>query len=80
MIHSFRVLLALAVSVTFGFQVQAQNALLLDVYSVKVSSDVAQEKWFGLWTKSLKAGGESSHEHDPINPRGVPVGWRRQCR
>jgi hypothetical protein len=49
-----------------AFQVQAQNALLLDVYSVKVPSDVAQEKGFGLWTKSLKAGGESSHEHVPV--------------
>jgi hypothetical protein len=35
-------------------------------YSVKVPSDVAQEKGFALWAKSLKAGGESSREHDPV--------------
>jgi hypothetical protein len=63
------VLLIVAVVMGFAFRAQAQNGnsvLVLDVYSVKVPSDVAQEKGFWLWTKSLKAGGESSHEHVPV--------------
>jgi hypothetical protein len=63
------VLLIAAVVMGFAFGAQAQNGssvLVLDVYSVKVPSDVAQEKGFGLWTKSLKGAGESSHEHVPV--------------
>ena len=65
----FRVLLIVTVVVSFAFRAQAQNgsnALVLDVYSVKVPSDVVQEEGFALWAKSLKAGGESSHEHAPV--------------
>jgi hypothetical protein len=40
--------------------------LVLDVYLVKVPSDVVQEKGFAFWAKSLKASGESSHEHAPV--------------
>jgi len=57
------------VAVVTGFVLRARaedaaSVLVLDVYSVKVPSDVLQEKGFWLWTKSLKAGGESSREHD----------------
>ena len=54
----FGVLLIVAVVVGFVFRAQAQsgsNLLVLDVYSVKVPSDVAHEKAFALWAKSLKA-------------------------
>jgi hypothetical protein len=53
------------------FWAQAQNGnkeLVLDVYSVKVPSDVAQEKGFELWGESLYAGGANSGEHSPDNP------------
>jgi hypothetical protein len=65
----FRLLLIVTVVVGFAFGAQAQNGssvLVLDVYSVKVPSDVVQEKGFALWAKSLKASGESSHEHAPV--------------
>jgi hypothetical protein len=51
---------------------------------VKVPSDVVQEKGFGLWAKSLKAGGETSHEHAPvihaIYRLGAPVNIEKHCR
>ena len=62
-------LLTVSVVIGFAFGAQAQNGnsvLVLDVYSVKVPSDVMLEKGFALWAKSLKAGGESSHEHAPV--------------
>ena len=65
----FRVLLIAAVVMGFAFGAQAQNGssvLVLDVYSVKVPSDEVKEKGFALWAKSLKAGGEISHEHAPV--------------
>jgi hypothetical protein len=59
------------VAVVTGFVLRAKaedaaSVLVLDVYSVKVPSDVVQEKGFWLWTKSLKAGVASSREHDPV--------------
>ena len=65
----FRVLLIAAVVMDFAFGAQAQNGssvLVLDVYSVKVPSNEVKEKGFALWAKSLKAGGEISHEHAPV--------------
>jgi hypothetical protein len=59
----------LVVVMAFASCAQAQNgsnALVLDVYSVNVPSDEVKEKGFGLWVKSLKAGGEISHEHPPV--------------
>ena len=56
------VLLIVAVVIGFAFRAQAQNGssvLVLDVYSVKVPSDVAQEKGFWLWTQALIAGQQS---------------------
>jgi hypothetical protein len=67
--RSFRLLLNVAVVMGFAFGARAQNgsnALVLDVYSVKVASDAMQEKGFALWAKSLKASGENSHEHAPV--------------
>jgi hypothetical protein len=57
MMRIFGVLLVVAVVIGFAFGAQAQNGsnvLVLDVYSVKVPSDVVQEKGFALWAKSLK--------------------------
>lgn len=49
----FRALLIIAVVVMgFGFRAKAQNggnALVLDVYSITVPSDVVHEKGFALW-------------------------------
>ena len=62
----FGVLLVVTVAMSGAFRAQAQNGskeLVLDVYSVKVSSDVAQEKGFELWSESLYAGGSNSGEH-----------------
>ena len=52
----FGVLLLVAVVVGFAFRAQAQsgsNLFVMDVYSVKVPTDIAHEKAFALWTKSL---------------------------
>jgi hypothetical protein len=65
---------AVAVVTCFVSRARAEDAasvLVLDVYSVKVPSDVAHEKGFALWAKSLKAGGESSREHDSSSPSAV---------
>jgi hypothetical protein len=65
----FGALLIVAVVMSFVFGAETQNGsnvLVLDVYSVKVPSDVVQEKGFALWAKSLKASGESSHERAPV--------------
>jgi hypothetical protein len=69
MMQIFGVLLTVAVVIGFAFGAQAQNgsnAVVLDVHSVKVASDVVQDKGFALWVKSLKTGGTSSHEHSPV--------------
>jgi hypothetical protein len=65
----FGVLLVVTVAMSGAFRAQAQNGskeLVLDVYSVKVPSDVAQEKGFELWRESLYAGGANSGEHSPV--------------
>ena len=65
----FEVLLIVTVVMGFTFGAQAQNgsnALVLDVYSVKVASDLLHEKGFALWVRGLKQNGESSHEHEPV--------------
>ena len=65
----FGVLLVVAVAMSGAFRAQAQNGskeLVLDVYSVKVPSDVVQEKGFELWRESLYAGGANSGEHSPV--------------
>ena len=65
----FGVLLIVGVVVGFAFRAQAQsgsNLLVLDVYSIKVPSDIAHEKAFALWAKSLKAGDGGSYEHSPV--------------
>ena len=59
----------MAVATSGAFRAQAQNGskeLVLDVYSVKVPSDVVQEKGFELWRESLYAGGANSGEHSPV--------------
>jgi hypothetical protein len=61
----FGVLLTVTVVMGFAFGARAQNesnALVLDVYSVKVASDVVQEKAFALWARALKQRGKGSHE------------------
>jgi hypothetical protein len=65
----FEVLLIAAVVMGFTFGAQAQNgsnALVLDVYSVKVPSDEVKEKGFALWARGLKQNDESSYEHEPV--------------
>ena len=50
----------MAVVTGFVLRAKAEDAasvLVFDVYSVKVPSDLAQEKGFELCAKSLKAGG-----------------------
>lgn len=48
-------------------KVEAEGSeLLLDVYSVKVASDVTQEKLFTLWAKALKEGGSASKQYEPV--------------
>jgi hypothetical protein len=63
------VVVIVAVVTCFVSRARAEDAasvLVLDVYSVKVPSDVAQEKGFALWAEALKGGGGSSREHDPV--------------
>ena len=63
------VLLILAFVIVSAMCAQAQNGggvLVLDVYSVKVPSDIAHEKGFALWAKRLQGVGESSGEHAPV--------------
>jgi hypothetical protein len=65
----FGALLIVGVVVGFAFRAQAQSGsdlLVLDVYSVKVPSDIVHEKAFALWAKSLKAGDGGSYEHSPV--------------
>ena len=65
----FGVLLILALVIVSAVCAQAQNGggvLVLDVYSVKVPSDIAHEKGFALWAKRLQGVGESSGEHAPV--------------
>ena len=72
----FGVLLIVGVVVGFAFRAQAQsgsNLLVLDVYSIKVPSDIAHEKAFALWAKSLKAGDGGSYEHLSVIHEIYPV-------
>ena len=43
-----------------------KSALILDVYSEHIQSDVTAEKGFALWAEALKQPGESSHERSPV--------------
>ena len=66
-----RPVLILIVAGIMGFVLRARaedtaGVLVLDVYSVKVPSDIAHEKSFALWAKALKGGDESSREHAPV--------------
>jgi hypothetical protein len=63
------VVVIVAVVTGFVSRARAEDAasvLVLDVYSVKVPSDIAHEKGFALWAEALKGGGGSSREHDPV--------------
>jgi hypothetical protein len=63
------VVVIVAVVTSFVLRARAEDTsgvLVLDVYSVKVPSDLVQEKSFALWAEALKAGGESSREHAPV--------------
>jgi hypothetical protein len=61
-------ILILAGMMGFVLRASAENTagvLVLEVYSIKVPSDVLQEKGFALWAKALKEPGKGSGEHTP---------------
>jgi hypothetical protein len=65
-----RPVLILIVVGMMGFVLRARaedtaGVLVLEIYSVKVPSEVVQEKSFALWAKALKEPGRSSGDHAP---------------
>jgi hypothetical protein len=63
------VIVIVAVVMGFASRLQAEDkagVLVLEVYSVKVPSEVVPEKSFALWAKALKEPGRSSGEHAPV--------------